>query len=362
MFMMPLHPPQRPLFETLAENTEKAILADRLGYEELWVGQHFSATSEPIASPLIFLAGLLSQTQQIKLGTGVINLPNFHPAVVAAEVAQFDHMARGRLLFGVGPGGLGSDFELFNNEDGAIRNERMLESLDAILKIWSSDPPYAHAGKHWQFQISRNVMPDLGIGSMPKPYQKPHPPLSVAAMSPASAGISAAAARGWSVISANFITPAHVRSHWLKWVEGCERCGRDPKQRVGGWSVARNIFVADSDAEAEDQMFADGSSHLLYFQHLVTLLTRRGYVSIMKEDPQIPDSAFTPRMALRSMGIWGSVKTVIEKLVAFREQTGPFGTLLTCAVDWSGRNAERERRSMRLLAEKVLPAFAGVDA
>ncbi|MFN9095671.1 MAG: LLM class flavin-dependent oxidoreductase, partial [Alphaproteobacteria bacterium] len=95
LFMMPLHPPGRPMHETLAEDTEKSLLADRLGFQEVWVGEHFSATSEPIASPLMFMAGLVHRTS-LTFGTGVINLPHPHPALVAAYVAQCDHLSQGR--------------------------------------------------------------------------------------------------------------------------------------------------------------------------------------------------------------------------------------------------------------------------
>jgi alkanesulfonate monooxygenase SsuD/methylene tetrahydromethanopterin reductase-like flavin-dependent oxidoreductase (luciferase family) len=104
--MMPLHPPQRPVSETYKEDSDKIILADQLGFSEAWVGQHFTCTTEPIASPLMFMAALTNQTRQIKFGTGVINLPCHSPAVVAAELAQFDHMSNGRLMFGIGPGSL----------------------------------------------------------------------------------------------------------------------------------------------------------------------------------------------------------------------------------------------------------------
>src|SRR6476646_6351216 len=113
MFMMPVHPPGRSLSDTLAEDTAKSILADRLGYDELWMGEHFSATTEPFPSPLMFLAGLVPQTKNLTFGTAVINLPNHHPAIVAGEAAQFDHMSGGRFMFGIGSGGLASDFELY---------------------------------------------------------------------------------------------------------------------------------------------------------------------------------------------------------------------------------------------------------
>src|ERR1700752_3992898 len=113
VFMMPFHAPDPPLWNTPQEDSEKSVLADQLGFDELWLGEHFSATSEPIPSPLMFFANLLQRTQKIALATAIINPPNHPPAIVAAEVAQFDHMSKGRFMLGVGPGGLVSDFELF---------------------------------------------------------------------------------------------------------------------------------------------------------------------------------------------------------------------------------------------------------
>jgi len=170
MFMMPVHPPGRPMSETLAEDTAKSLLADKLGYDELWMGEHFSATTEPFPSPLMFLAGLVPQTRNLTFGTAVINLPNHHPAIVAAECAQFDHMSGGRFLMGVGSGGLASDFELFNI-DPAARQRQFMESIDMILRIWAQDPPYDIQGEFWNVQIKKAIMPELGVGTMPKPLQ-----------------------------------------------------------------------------------------------------------------------------------------------------------------------------------------------
>jgi alkanesulfonate monooxygenase SsuD/methylene tetrahydromethanopterin reductase-like flavin-dependent oxidoreductase (luciferase family) len=149
MFMMPVHPPGRTLWSTLDEDSEKSVLADALGFDELWLGEHFSATTEPIPSPMMFFAGLVARTSNIRFGTAVINLPNHHPAIVAAEAAQFDHMSKGRLMLGVGPGGLVSDFELFNNPDVHARNRMVVEAVDFIQRIWSQDPPYDLQGEFW---------------------------------------------------------------------------------------------------------------------------------------------------------------------------------------------------------------------
>ncbi len=118
IFMMPMHPVGRDLTTILEEDLETVLHADRVGFDEVWVGQHYACCSEPVSSPFTFLAAAIPQTRRVKFGTGVINLPQNHPAHVACDAALFDHMSRGRLLLGIGPGGLISDFELFKVEDG----------------------------------------------------------------------------------------------------------------------------------------------------------------------------------------------------------------------------------------------------
>jgi alkanesulfonate monooxygenase SsuD/methylene tetrahydromethanopterin reductase-like flavin-dependent oxidoreductase (luciferase family) len=230
MFMMPIHPAHRPVSETLEENSEKVILADKLGYTEAWIGEHLSATTEPITAPMMFMASLLHQTKQIKFCTGVVNMPAHHPALVAAEAAQFDHLSRGRFMLGIGPGALASDSELFNNEDGKDREAKTLESIDLILKIWSQDPPYRLKGKYWNITIEKNVVEKLGFGYLSKPYQKPHPPIALSIMSPFSGSAKTAGIKGWAPISANFIPEYSVASHWTKYLEGCEEAKRTPRR------------------------------------------------------------------------------------------------------------------------------------
>jgi alkanesulfonate monooxygenase SsuD/methylene tetrahydromethanopterin reductase-like flavin-dependent oxidoreductase (luciferase family) len=205
MFMMPVHPPDRTFWSTLEEDREKSVLADALGFDEVWLGEHFSATTEPIPSPLMFFAGLLRHTKNIAFGTAVINLPNHHPAIVAAEAAQFDHMSKGRFMLGVGAGGLVSDIELFNNPDVHARNRMVIEAVDFIQRIWSQDPPYDLRGEFWQMRIKDGIIPELGVGFMPKPYQTPGPPISISVASPNSSSARTAALKGWGMISANII-------------------------------------------------------------------------------------------------------------------------------------------------------------
>lgn len=353
LFQMPLHPAGRDLTETLQEDADKIVYADELGFEEAWVGEHFSCTTEPITSPLIFLASILPRTKRIKLATGVVALPNHHPAVVAGEVALFDHLSRGRFIFGIGPGGLASDMELFGNTDAAIRNERMAESIQTILKIWSQDPPYDIPGKHWPIKLADAVVPELGIGFMSKPYQQPFPPIALSSMSPASGSVKIAAQRGWIPVTANFAAESTVVSHWEKYREGCEAANRPATGK--DWSVARNIIVAESDAQAEDWLLDPEGSNYYYFNYLWEVLKRADYTAVMKPDPDMADEDVTVESIIKASVIYGSSKTVAERIIDLRRRSGPFGTLLMASMDMKGANKERELVSMRRLAEEVRP-------
>ncbi len=186
MFMMPFHPHDRDYTTVLAEDQEAIVLADRLGFAEVFVGEHFSSWSEPITSPLIFLATLVPCTERIVFGTGVLNLPQAHPGAVAAHAAMFDHLCRGRFIMGIGPGGLVSDFELFDVGQAELRPQMMLESIDTIVRLWSQDPPYEIGGQFWKISLTSHVYPEFKVGYIPRPYQRPHPPIALSLLSPNS--------------------------------------------------------------------------------------------------------------------------------------------------------------------------------
>src|SRR5438477_241828 len=257
-FTMPLHPPTRNYTETLKEDREAVVLADRLGYVEAFIGEHATDRAETITSCLAFIASLIDATKRIKLGSGTVNLPNSHPAAVAAQVSMIDHLLEGRFLFGISPGGLRSDAEVFGNLDGD-RTAMFVEAIDMVLKIWSTEPPYRLEGKFWKVTTERTLDIEIGQGAIVKPYQRPHPPIVVTAVAPFSKGVTAAAERGWTPISANFLQPPWVASHWPKYLEGCKNAGRVADRR--DWRVAKSIFVADDDAAARRYAKEEGSPY-----------------------------------------------------------------------------------------------------
>ena len=162
-FMMPLHPPSRIASETLLEDREAIILADRLGFSEAYVGEHVTDLAENVTSCLMFLSSLAFDTHQIKLGSGTINMPNGHPAAIAANVAMLDHMLKGRFIMGISPGGLASDAEVFGNF-GRDRLDMVVEAIDMVMAIWKGTAPYDLQGKYFNISTARTMIPDPGPG------------------------------------------------------------------------------------------------------------------------------------------------------------------------------------------------------
>jgi alkanesulfonate monooxygenase SsuD/methylene tetrahydromethanopterin reductase-like flavin-dependent oxidoreductase (luciferase family) len=349
-FTMPIHPVDKDWRRSLREDKEAFVLADELGFAEAYVGEHATDRAENITSCAMFLATLIDATKSIKLGTGTVNLPNSHPVAVASQIAMLDHLLDGRFIFGISPGGLLSDAEAFGNLD-ADRNAMFLEAINQVLAIWAGEPPYALEGKYWRVHIERELMPKIGQGFLPKPLQKPHPPIVVTAVAPFSKGVAEAAARGWDPISANFLMPVWVKSHWPKYVEGCARGGRpaDPAH----WRVAKSVFVAADDKVAAAYATAADGPYRFYYHQLFTKLKKAGRIDLFKTRRDQPDEEVTLDAICRQLVIHGSPNKVADEILAFREQVGDFGTLLYAGKDWQDR--ELGRRSMILLAEQVLP-------
>src|SRR3954470_22824714 len=134
IFLAPFHRPgQNP---TLAIERDLQLIdhLDRLGYEEVWVGEHHSGGWELIASPEVFIAAAAERTKRIRLGTGVSSLPYHNPLMLADRMCQLDHQTMGRVMLGVGPGQLPSDAYMMGI-DPARQRHMMAESLDAIVRL-----------------------------------------------------------------------------------------------------------------------------------------------------------------------------------------------------------------------------------
>ncbi len=330
--------------------------AESLGFAETWVGEHFTTKAEQVPSPLLFLATLIHQTERMRFGTGVVNLGHRHPVVVAAEAALFDQLSGGRLMLGVGPGGLMSDGELFGRPDMAERVKVATESIDMILALWNDDAPFDLKGEYWNATLEEQIWTSHGVGQMAKPLQQPHPPLAMALASPAGDSVRTVAARGFIPISANFVPQSAVAGQWQTYCSTREELGLEIDPKI--WRVCRNILITDSDAESDELLADPDGTFAFYFRYLAGV---RDMVRLQTEESslsleEINDQLSVPK-AIDKCVIAGSVDTVRDRLIDMADNIGPFGTLVSVGHDWED-DGTRWLNSMTKLAKEVAPALS----
>src|SRR5713101_6079439 len=144
VFLAPFHRLGDNPTLAMARDLELLEWLDHLGYDEAWIGEHHSAGWEIIALPELIIAAAAERTRHIKLGSGVTSLPYHHPFLVAQRFVQLDHMTRGRVMLGCGPGALPSDAYMMGIEPVDLRR-RMEESLDAIIRLLRVEEPVTMA-------------------------------------------------------------------------------------------------------------------------------------------------------------------------------------------------------------------------
>ena len=186
MFSMPLRPPGGDITKEYHQDVETFVLGDNLGYSEGWMGEHYTIPWEPVPATDVFAASVFAQTEQIRVGTGVVLLPMHDPRLVALRIAYLDHLSKGRVNFGIGAGGAPTDFHFWDidYQEGEHR-ARMRESIDVIKRLWTEEDPFEHNGKFWQFKVPEPMM-HVPLYHHIRPYQDPHPPIAVAGLHKAS--------------------------------------------------------------------------------------------------------------------------------------------------------------------------------
>ena len=352
-FTMPLHPFERDTTETLHEDRQTIIYADKLGFYDAFVGEHLTDKAENVTNSLLFLATLIPETQTIKLGSGTSNLSHSHPTLLASQAAMFDHLAKGRFIFGISPGALASDAEALGILD-QDRNKMFAEAIDVILAIWEREPPYNIDFPDNRFKVTTQVtsVPEIGRGALMKPFQKPLPEIVGTVVAPFSKGVIAMGARNFHPMSANFLMDHWLSSHWNNYCEGKTSVGQ--VANPADWRVARTIFVSDDAATAERYGRADANSPYRYYyrQMLTKMMMSKRHV-IFKKHMDEDDQFVTLDRLLDELVITGTVNEVVDKILALREKVGPFGEIVYAGMDLV--DPKLGLRSMELMANEVMP-------
>jgi limonene 1,2-monooxygenase len=186
IFLAPFHPPGQNPTLALTRDLDLIQYLDALGYDEAWIGEHHSAGSEIIASPEIFIAVAAERTRRIKLGTGVVSLSYHNPLWVAERIVLLDHLTRGRVMLGVGPGSLPTDAAMIGVSQAETR-ELMEQSLDIIMTLLRTETPVTFKNHRWDLREARLHL---------RPYSQPLFDVLPAAFTASSRVVASSA--GWT--------------------------------------------------------------------------------------------------------------------------------------------------------------------
>src|SRR3981081_1751034 len=261
VFLAPFHPCGQNPTLALERDPEPLQHLDRLGFDEAWIGEHHSAGYEIIASPEVFIAAAAERTRNIRLGTGVSSLPYHHPLVLADRMVLLDHLTRGRVQFGVGPGALPSDAFMMGIEV-ARQRDMMEEALEAILLLLRNEEPVTYETDWFRLRDARLQL---------RPYQRPHFEVAVAAQVSPS-GPRAAGRFGCSLLSIGATSLGGFDAlgyHWGVMEERAAQFGTTVDRR--GWRLTGPMHLAESREQAAREVRFGLEQWVDYFQRVAAL-------------------------------------------------------------------------------------------
>ena len=344
---MPLHPSYRDVADCYDRDIDQLVLADKVGYDEAWLGEHFTEKWENAPAPDLLIAKALGLTKQIKFGTGVTLLGMHEPVYLAHRVAMLDHLAHGRFQWGIGLGGIPTDMALMGLDPSEGR-ARAAEALEVILGLWDNNGTFRFDGEFFKIDTPK-LDPVTERGLHMKPLQLPHPPIAVAASTSLSGSLKVAGARGWSPMSSSILSKAFLPGHWDTYANAATAAGNSVKRK--SWRIARDIFVGPTPRIARER-----AREVLGRNYDVHQLpSRKGTVQmeLMKLDPGMKDEEVTVEYLMENVWIVGDPKECADKIRALYEEVGGFGTLLSITAD--SDDASWDHESLTLLAEEVGP-------
>jgi alkanesulfonate monooxygenase SsuD/methylene tetrahydromethanopterin reductase-like flavin-dependent oxidoreductase (luciferase family) len=319
--------------EAMAEMTA----AEALGYHAVWLAEiHFQRERSVLASPLVIAAAIAMRTQRVKIGLAVSVLPLAHPLHLAEDAATVDQLSRGRLDLGVGRSGLPEHYSGFGIPYAESR-DRFFETLEIMRRAWTEER-FTHEGRYFQFR-------DVCV--MPKPYQKPHPPIRVAATIDETYPL--VGRMGLPIFLAVRTTPiAHLIKCIGSYREAWKAAGHPGDGEV---ALIVPVYVAETARAARDEPEAS----MMYFLRSIGDMLATGSTRRAADGDRLLRISYDE--VLKELAVYGTAEAVAERLLELREALGY--TSLSLWMNSGGQVPhERVMRSMRLFAERVIPRLA----
>jgi len=328
---------------TYEQDLAEIVLADQLGFRDAYISEHhgepvYIGKVDTLPVPELLMCKAAALTKRIRMGAAVKLIHLTHPVDIAIQAAVADHEIGGnRFIFGFGSG---FPSPLFANERGLSyedRHERLRESLDLILKCWTTREPFDWDGKYWRGK---------GIVATPPPLAAPHMPIATATDTPAM--IDLAGARGYTLLSAQIDSAGSVRKKADRYARAGKAAGR--AMPLNGLTVARYVYVADSRRDALDDLRPAFNNELSYQK-------KRGFIRLINASyglSLVEDEVSFDQLAQAGLYTIGDPDTVARELREFYDAAGGFGTLLiVTGKNWA--TPQKVFRSMRRFMEEVAP-------
>mgnify|MGYP001551353786 CR=1 FL=1 len=336
-FIAPFHPIDENPTLAIQRDLELVEWLDRLGYDEAWIGEHHSAAYELIASPEVFIAAAAERTRHIRLGTGVSSLPYHHPLMLADRINQLDHMTRGRVMFGVGPGALVSDAFMMGIPVGKQR-DRMDEALSVLVPLLRGEV-VTHKSDWFELSNARLQM---------TPYSRPSVEIAVASqVSPT--GARAAGQHGLGLLSLGATSTAGFNALASNWAIASEQAAEHGKTMDrNAWRLVGPMHIAETKEQAMEDVRFGLDKWIYYFREIANL-------------PIVPEGD-DPVLAMIDTGlaVIGTPDDAARRIQQLVDESGGgFGAFLFMAHNWAPWAATR--RSYELMARYVFPKFQNLN-
>lgn len=330
--------------EAVHKGIEQINLADKLGFEEAWVAEHNARRYGIISSSQVLLAACAGTTTNIRLGTGVTRLPMNHPLKLAEDFSLLDVISNGRLNFGIGKAYDLLEFQAYDI-DPDERDERYQETFDIIMQGWRTGK-INYQGKH--FSVPGRGEQTDEIQLMPRPLQKPHPPVFVM-VSQTEASLRAAARQGFAFVLGQMPTWEDMARLVDIYREEARDAGYsydDIDANVARSSQLKAIHVSD-DRETAAKEYEQG---LMWY---LSILSNRAKVGLGLNELSFQD--YLDKGAI----LLGSSDDVAQQLEDYQKVTGIGG--LVGWFDAGSQPQEQVLRSMTKFAEEVRPQLRGTS-
>lgn len=336
--------------QSYGEDLQEIVAADRLGFVEAWIAERASRsdrrTQDVLSAANVFIGAAGALTTRIRLGTGIRPLPYYHPYTVATEAAVCDHMTGGRFMLGYGGthSNEGGDHHVQIGVNGEDQRGMVYEAVDFILKCFTCQEPFDFDGKYWHGK---------NINIVPRPVQKPHPPIA-AACSGAAETLEVAGSNGFiPLLGRGLDTPAAIREMGDGYLKAAVGAGRSPAR--GQFRVVRHVYVSRTEQEARAELRA---GMVPWIERRRSIRDLNGIMRWLL--PEQTSAAYFDYLLDSGYIAVGDPDTVCETLQDYYHESGGFGVLLVFAAQGYVPHAEWER-SMRLIAEQVAPRLRDLD-